>query len=183
MRREFVDLLQHQPGGAYEFLINPRNAKTINSIMGKNYTKDLKDFAKVIDAMDGIDTKKLGATLQKTEIDPLSQVVPGVDIKYASSQYRDRISSITMKVTRIISKMVDFRNKKQMDKAVFELLTDVDGMKKVSEAVANMDFKIKNPADVRKIVGLISEILPVYMYSSVKTAVSHKAEEIEQKIQ
>jgi len=182
-RREFVEVIKTQPGGAFNYLTNPKNASSINKIMGKGYSKDLKDFAKVIDAMNGIDIKKLGATIEHAELDWLAQKFPGISSKYASSQYRDRISNVVMKMTRLISKMVDYKNSKAMDQSVFELLTDRDGMKKVIDMTAKMDFKIDNPLKYKQLVGTIKEVLPVYMYTSVKTNVSHEAEKIEQKIQ
>ncbi len=182
-RREFIEIMKTQPGGAFSYLTNPKNASGINKIMGKGYAQDLKDFAKVIDAMNGIDIKKLGATIEQAELDWLAQKFPGVSTKYASSQYRDRISNPVMKMTRLISKMVDFRNKKSMDQSVFELLTDRDGMSKVNALVAKMNFKIDNPAKIKELVGTIKEILPVYMYTGLKTSVSHESEKIEQKIQ
>ena len=183
VRREFVENLKTQSGGAYEFMMNPRNKKVLNDIMGKGYTKDLKDFAKVIDAMHGIDVKKLGATINKAELDVIGKAAPGLDTKYVSSQWRDRISSPIMKLTRLVSKMMDYKTSKGMDKSVYELPTDRDGMKKVNEMVAKMDYKIDTPIKLEKIIGLIKETLPVYMYTGVKTTVSHEAEEIEQKIQ
>ena len=182
-RREFVEILKTQPDGAFNFLNNPKNAQLINKVMGKGYTQDFKEFAKVIDAMNGIDIKKLGATIEKAELDFVAQKLPGVSSKYLSSQIRDRISNIVMKITRITSKMLDFRNAKAMDRSVYELLTDRDGMQKVINAVAKMDFKIDNPAKINDIVGIIKETLPVYMYTGLKTSVSHEAEEIERKIQ
>ena len=183
VRREFVENLKSHPMGAYEFMMNPKNKKVLNQIMGDGYTTDLKDFAKVIDAMNGIDVKKLGATIDKAELDVVGKYAPGVDSKYVSSQIRDRISNIVMKITRIGSKMLDYKTAKGMDKSVFELLVDRDGMKKVNSAVAKMDFNIDTPVKIQEIVGLIKEILPVYMYAGGKTSVSHEAEEIEQKIQ
>jgi hypothetical protein len=70
-----------------------------------------------------------------------------------------------------------------MDQSVFELLTDRDGMSKVNALVAKMNFKIDNPAKIKELIGTIKEILPVYMYTGIKTSVSHEAEKIEQKIQ
>lgn len=183
VRREFVENLKSQPMGAYEFMMNPRNKKVLNDIMGKGYTQDLKDFAKVIDAMHGIDVKKLGATINKVELDAVGKIAPGLDAKYVSSQIRDRISNIVMKMTRLASKMLDYKTAQGMDRSVFELLVDRDGMKKVNAAVAKMDFNIDTPLKVKEITGLIKEILPVYMYTGMKTAVSHEAEEIERKIQ
>jgi hypothetical protein len=182
-RREFIEIMKTQPGGAFTYMMNPKNASAINKIMGKGYAQDLKDFAKVIDAMNGIDINKLGATIEQAELDWLAQKFPGISSKYASSQYRDRISNPVMKMTRLISKMLDFRNKKAMDQSVFELLTDRDGMKKVNGLISKMNFKIDNPAKIKELVGTIKEVLPVYMYTGMKTSVSHEAEKIEQKIQ
>lgn len=182
-RREFIEIIKTQPAGAFNYLKNPKNATAINKIMGKGYSQELKDFAKVIDSMNGIDIKKLGATIEHAELDWLAQKFPGISSKYASSQYRDRISNVVMKMTRLISKMVDYKNSKAMDQSVFELLTDREGMKKVNDLVAKMNFKIDNPLKYKQLVGTIKEVLPVYMYTSIKTSVSHEAEKIEQKIQ
>ena len=183
VRREFVESLKSQPTGAYEFMMSPRNAKVLNDIMGKGYTKDLKDFAKVIDAMNGIDVKKLGATLNKAEVDWVGRYAKGLDAKYVSSQLRDRISSVVMKMTRLSSKMLDYKTAQGMDRSVFELLVDREGMKNVIESVAKMDFTIDTPLKLKNITGVIKDVLPVYMYTGLKTSVSHEAEEIEQKIQ
>ena len=88
-----------------------------------------------------------------------------------------------MKLTRLVSKMMDYKTSKGMDKSVYELLTDREGMKKVNEMVAKMDYKIDTPVKLEKIMGLIKETLPVYMYTGLKTSVSNKAQEMEQKIQ
>ena len=183
VRREFVESLGKRPKGAYEFMTNSDNEVILNSIMGKGYTEDLKDFAKVIDAMQGIPVHKLSATMEATEVDYIGKYAKGLDAKYVSSQIRDRISSITMKMTRLTSKMLDYKTKQDMDRSVFELLVDRDGMKKVNAAVAKMDFNIDTPLKLKNITGVIKDVLPVYMYTGMKTAVSHEAEEIERKIQ
>jgi hypothetical protein len=56
-------------------------------------------------------------------------------------------------------------------------------MKKVIESVAKMDFNIDTPLKLKNITGVIKDVLPVYMYTGLKTSVSHEAEVIEQKIQ
>ncbi len=182
-RRAFVENLKTVEGGAFEFMMAEENRKLLNDVMGNGYTQDLKDFARVIDAMKGIDVNKLGATINKAELDVIGKAAPGLDSKYVSSQWRDRISSPIMKLTRLVSKMMDYKTSKGMDKSVYELLTDREGMKKVNEMVAKMDYKIDTPVKLEKIIGLIKETLPVYMYTGLKTSVSHEAEVIEQKIQ
>ena len=183
VRRSFVENLKKHDGGAFKFMTDPKNKKILNDVMGDGYTQDLKDFAKVIDAMKGIDVNKLGAVVNKAELDAVAKVIPGVDSKYASSQWRDRISSPIMKLTRIFSKMMDFKSGKAMDRSVYELLMDRDGMNKVRNAVARMGFKIDTPMKVQEITGLIKEILPVYMYTAEKTTTMDSADKAERKIQ
>ncbi|MEO1942920.1 MAG: hypothetical protein ABGY11_01340 [Candidatus Thioglobus sp.] len=182
-RREFIEILKGKPEGAYNYLANPKNAKVIDDIMGNGYSKDMEDFSKVIDAMSKMDISKLSAVVSKAELDPVGKRFGGLSMKYVSSQVRDRISNIVMKMTRIGSKMLDYKTEKSMDRGVFELLIDREGMKKVNAAVAKMDFNIDHPISIKELTGLMKEILPIYMYSSVKTSVSHEAEKIEQKIQ
>lgn len=182
-RREFVEILKDRPEGAYNYLMNPKNSKVINDIMGDGYSKDMQDFAKVIDAMSKMDVSKLSAVVNKAELDFVGKRFGGLSFKYVSSQVRDRISNMVMKMTRISSKMLDYKTEKAMDRGVFELLVDRDGMKKVNAAVAKMDFNIDHPVSIKELTGIMKEILPIYMYSATKTSVSTEAEKIEQKIQ
>lgn len=182
-RREFVEILKTKKEGAYNYLMSPKNAKVIDDIMGDGYQADMEDFSRVIDAMSKMDTSKLSAVVNKAELDPVGRRFGGLSMKYVSSQVRDRISNIVMKMTRLGSKMLDYKTEKAMDKGVFELLVDRDGMKKVIAAVSKIDFNIDHPVSIKELTGIMKEILPIYMYSASKASVSHEAEVIEKKIQ
>jgi len=183
LRRELVTFLGSQPSGAYKYLTNPANKYSIEKIMGKGYQKDLKELTEIMDLVRGIDITKLSTPVLKTATDPVSRVLPGVQLTYVTSQVRDRIANPLFRVFRIATKMSDFKIEKAANKAVFELITQPGQVKKVLNA-AN-DFVI-NPGykDLKEtFIGTLKETLPVYMYIGSKTGISHKAEEIEQKIQ
>jgi len=117
-----------------------------------------------------LDTKKLNSIVAKENTDIVSRFLPGVDLPYVQSNFRQQIIGMATKIFRIFSKMQTFKTQKTIDRQVYELLMDPDGMRKFMNATAGMKFGIK-PTDYRKLLGAMREIFPVYLYGGFKSSV------------
>jgi hypothetical protein len=96
---------------------------------------------------------------------------------------RDRISSKSMKVFRIMTRINQGRMKIKVDEQIKDILLNPQGLSKLSKAARAFDFKIDNPLKWKKISNIISETLPSYIYASSKPALLNEEEATKQKIQ
>jgi len=185
IQREFVEVSLESSGGAYKFITDPRHATTVRKVFKDNpeYVSQVKDLAKLSDAINKADVSTLSSLVLNERLDWLAAIMPGVDGNYAFSQLRDRISSDTMKAFRIMSRMNQAQTKAKVDAQIKEILLNPEGLAKLSKAAKTFDFKIDNPLKWKKIMNIISETLPTYVYTASKPALTREEEPTQQQIQ
>ena len=185
IQREFVETVITSKDGAYKFITSKTNETVVRKIFKDNpeYISQVKDMAKLGDAINKADVERLSSLVLNERLDWLATIMPGVDGNYAFSQLRDRISSDAMKAFRIMSRMNQAKTKAKVDDQIKEILLHPEGLAKLSKAAKTFDFKIDNPFKFKKIMNIIAETLPTYIYTSTKPAIIREEETTTQKIQ
>lgn len=178
IQRQFLDhIFNRTDGNALSFLTKPENSRIIKEVFGDTYIEDIKKISKLSDSMNAAQVGKYSSNLQASKLDWVSKLFPGLDLPYLSSQFRDRISSNIMKGTRILSKFKQEQFKIGVDEQLKEVLLDPDAVKKIANLAEVFEFKISNPVQLDKIMGVIGETMPGYMYGAGKVEVRERQEE------
>lgn len=178
IRAEVVNKAREFPDGGIEFLTNPKNAKVIDSLFGRGYRDSVKDLVRLSDAVNKADITRLGATVSRTELDALAKIVPGLDIPFVTSTLRDRISSVPQKAVRLLTRVNTSSLKTDTDKAIEELLLNPEGLKQLQNAAKTFDFKIQNPASLKRLKDTMSSVVPRYVYGGAKEAIMEQQEPV-----
>lgn len=176
VRREFLQQALDNPNGAVEYLASPRNKYLVEKMFGVGYQKKVNDLAKLTDALTKADLSRVGDAVTSAELDALAKVVPGLDIPYLSSNFRDRIASLPQKVIRVLSRVQTASLKNATDDAIANLLLDPDGLTKLQNAAKGMDLKNLTSGNKRKLLETIAEISPTYFYVAGKSGVDEERE-------
>jgi len=163
-----LDKARSSTTGGLDFIVDPKNKPKMDLIFGKGYQQEVKDFMVLSDALQRADVSKITSQIDQKNLDVLGQLVPGLDVPYVSSALRDRISSTTQKVIRIVSRAKTAQLRTDTDEALKQLLADREGLKKLQAIKNTMDFKVSNPLSLRKAVNIIGDVLPRYMYGAAK---------------
>ena len=171
IRSEFVDVARNSPNGAVDFLTNPRNKLAVEKVFGKTYINDVLDLAKLSDQVAKADVSRINTNVTTQELDALAKITPGLDIPYVASTMRDRISSTFQKGVRILTRINTARTKEATDDAFIQLLVDPDGIHKVRNAAKGMDFKINNPASMKKVVDALGDAIPRSIYGGTTVGI------------
>lgn len=178
IRREFIETASNNPAGAYDFIVNPRNNAAVTQIFGSSYIDAVKDIAKLSDKLKTADISKFNTMISTQDLDALAKVVPGLDIPYVTSTFRDRISSNVQKGVRLLTRWNTAKLKDATDTAFKELLLDPNGVAKLQNVAKTMDFSIKSPTDLKKIISSVGDTVPMYLYGGVKVGLEG-AEQVE----
>lgn len=177
LRAELFFMARNSKEGAVSFLTKERNKAVVDKVFGPQYANHVKQLAKLSDAIKIADVGNVTGLVTREELDMLARVAPGLDVPYLASTIRDRISSNTQKVIRILSRFQVKKGKDATDKAIEDLLLDPEGMAKLSKLVKEtekFDFSIEKPTDIRKLIGTFTEILPIYFYTSAKVGLQEE---------
>ena len=173
-RAEFISIARREGTSMYSFITDPKNSSVVKNLFGDDYIDNVKDIAKLQDAILAADVSKLAAVVGKEELDILRKVAPGLDVPYVSSQIRDRISSIPQKLIRIASRFQVAKGQEAVDEAIAKLLLDPDGLKQLRNAKGGFDIKLNTPEEFKNIKGAYTDILPIYFYVSTKTGIQEQ---------
>jgi hypothetical protein len=176
IRAELVDLARSNPGGALEFMSSPRNAKVYNEVFGPGYVSAVKDIFKLSDAINKADITKLSAVVERSELDALAKVVPGLDIPFVTSTFRDRIASLPQKIVRLATRVNTAQLGDATDKAIADLLLDPQGVKALQKTSKEIDFNVNNPVSVKKYLDRLKSLMPQYFYVGAKESTIQEAE-------
>ena len=180
IRAEIIDRARSNPDGGITFITDPKNARVFNQVFGPGYTSAVKDLVKMSDAIKKADIGRISAVIERAELDALAKVVPGLDIPFVTSTLRDRIASVPQKVVRLATRVNTSQLADSTDKALADLLLDPNGLKKLQSAAKEVDFNLNNPLSIKKFMGRIQDLLPIYFYSGAKTAVNEPAPQPQQ---
>jgi hypothetical protein len=169
LRAELAAKALDDPRGGVAFLQDPKNRAGIDSIMGNGYQESLMKISKLSDNLKKADIERLSLELEKSKVDSvgarLAQMgAPGLDVPYITSTIRDRISSPIQKGVRLLSRVNVARTQEQFDQQVMQLLTDPQGVKKLANVAQTMDFTIKNPVQLEKIMSTLFDSMPASVY-------------------
>jgi hypothetical protein len=178
IRAEIVQRARDFPDGGISFLTSPKNAKVINQMFGPGYRDAVKDLVRLSDAVNKANVDNLSATITRTELDALAKIVPGLDIPFVTSTLRDRIASVPQKAVRLLTRVQTANLKSDTDAAITELLLDPQGLKKLQNAAKTFDFKVENPASLKRLKDSISSTVPRYIYGGAKEAIMEQQEPV-----
>jgi hypothetical protein len=176
IRAEIVNTARNSSDGGVAFITNPKNAKVVNEVFGPGYSNAVKDVLKLSDAVNKADISKLSAVIEKAELDALAKIVPGLDIPFVTSTFRDRIASLPQKVVRLATRVNTAQLGDATDKAISDLLLDPRGVKALQKTAKEIDFSLNNPLSVKKYTNTLKSILPQYMYVGGKEATAQEPE-------
>lgn len=175
LRAELANKVLNNPQGAVSYLTDPRNKEGLRVIMGSGYQDALMKVGKLSDALSKVNTDKFMIELSKGQTDALGKLSPGLDVPFVTSTLRDRISSPIQKAVRILSRVNVARAQEQFDAMTLDLLLDPQGMQKLANVAEELDFKIKTPENLNKVVGTFFSSIPPAAYTSLQ--VSDKEQE------
>ena len=167
IRAEIASKAKQSNKGGLAYLTAPENKAALNTAMGVGYQERLKNIVKLSDAVRLANVDNLTVQLTLSQTDALGKLVGGLDIPFVASTVRDRISSNTQKAVRVLSRINVSSIKDKTDKQLMELFLDPEGVNKLSKVATELDFKIKNPVDLKRITDSFVNSLPAKTYISV----------------
>lgn len=176
IRAEIVNIARSNPDGGIKFLTDPKNARVVNEVFGPGYISAVKDVVRLSDAVRKADIGQISATIERSELDALGKIVPGLDIPFVTSTFRDRIASFAQKVVRIATRVNTAQLKDATDKAIADLLLDPQGVKALQKTAKEIDFNLNNPLSVQKYTERLKSLLPQYFYVGVKEGTTQQIE-------
>ena len=176
IRAEIVNKAREFPGGGLKFLSDPKNAKVINQVFGKGYQSAVRDLTKLSDAVNRANVDELSAVITRSSLDVLAKILPGLDIPFVTSTWRDRIASLPQKAVRIATRINTAQLKTETDKAISDLLLDPQGLQKLQNVARTLDFNINNPVSFKKFQDSLFSIIPRYGYGGAKEAIIQSTE-------
>ena len=170
LRLEVINLGRRNANGFMQYVMDPANKAGIEAVFGEAFQPSLRKLALFSDKVSAADISKLGVAIDRRELDALAQLKLGFDIPYLSSTLRDRISSNSQKVVRLLSKYNSSQLATATDEAIMELLLDPSGVQKLANTVTTIKFDLSNPVSLGKMADSLSRVLPRSFYTSGKTA-------------
>jgi hypothetical protein len=176
IRASIVNTARNSKEGM-ELLTNPKYATQIQDIFGKKYKDDLRRFMTLSDAINKGDTVQLTAKVDKSDLDALGRIVPGLDVPFVTSALRDRISSNFQKFVRIASRVNVRQFRDATDKQLADLLADPKELEKVINTAKTFNFKLDSKEAVLSVFEKFKEVLPIYFYAGTKEAIFDRVEE------
>lgn len=177
IRAEVVNKALNSTEGAITYLNNPANKAAIDAIMGTGYQEALRKIAKLSDNLKKADISKTMIEIDRSSVDAVGKIIPGLDIPYVTSTLRDRISSNVQKAVRLISRVNTTSLDKAYQEQVLQLLLDPNGVKKLANTATDLNFSITTPEQARKFVSGMLQSLPATAYTSMQSGKSETTEE------
>ena len=163
LRREIAQKAM-QSESAFGYLTSPANKNALNAAMGSGYQEKLQLIAKMADNLKKTNVDNLNIQLTQQQTDALGSVVKGLDIPFVTSTLRDRISSNTQKVVRLLSRINVSQIKDKADEQLISVLFDRNGVDKLAKMSTDLNFKIKNPLDLKKLQETFLNNIPSNVY-------------------
>lgn len=170
LRAELAQKAMTAPQGSLAFLTDKANQAGIEQLMGKGYRDSLMKIAKLSDSLKDANIDRLSLEMERSKLDAVGKVIPGLDIPFVTSTLRDRISSSVQKGVRLLSRVNTARMQESFDKQILELLVDPNGVKKLANVASDLSFKIKSPVDLNKVITTTLDSLPARTYISLEAS-------------
>ena len=178
LRAEVIALADDNPTGFMDYLTDPKNKDALDKAFGSAFQPALRKVGLLADKISKADISKVGVAIEKEDLDPLAKLVPGLDIPYVSSTFRDRITSLPQKVVRLMSRVNSARLLEKTDETIKELLLDPNGVQKLANVASDIDFSVDVSGRVKKLSNALADVMPRAFYTSGKTAVAAEEREL-----
>lgn len=178
LRAEVIALADDNPTGFMDYLMDPKNKDALDKAFGSAFQPALRKVGLLADKISKADISKVGVAIEKEDLDPLAKLVPGLDIPYVSSTFRDRITSLPQKVVRLMSRVNSARLLEKTDETIKELLLDPNGVQKLANVASDIDFSVDVSGRVKKLSNALADVMPRAFYTSGKTALAAEEREL-----
>lgn len=178
LRAEVIALADDNPTGFMDYLTDPKNKDALDKAFGSAFQPALRKVGLLADKISKADISKVGVAIEKEDLDPLAKLVPGLDIPYVSSTFRDRITSLPQKVVRLMSRVNSARLLEKTDETIKELLLDPNGVQKLANVASDIDFSVDVSGRVKKLSNALADVMPRAFYTSGKTALAAEEREL-----
>lgn len=178
LRAEVIALADDNPTGFMDYLTDPKNKDALDKAFGSAFQPALRKVGLLADKISKADISKVGVAIEKEDLDPLAKLVPGLDIPYVSSTFRDRITSLPQKIVRLMSRVNSARLLEKTDETIKELLLDPNGVQKLANVASDIDFSVDVSGRVKKLSNALADVMPRAFYTSGKTTVAAEEREL-----
>jgi hypothetical protein len=165
IQREYVN--QVFSNGGMKYLLDPANEKMVKTLFNEKQIKTFKNLSTLSDALKKIDIVDLNNKSVSNQVDPLAKILPGVTTQYGAAQIRDRVSSVGMKVIRILTHINQATLQRRLDKGVQDLLLHKD-IEKLNQWGQTYNWKQITPEGFSTLRNIISEMIPNYIHGSAE---------------
>ena len=177
--REYVkqvfDIGKKEKDGAMKFLLDPGNEKMLNTIFDKEQINVFKNLSKLSDSLKKINIGSLNAKAVAESVDPIQKILPGVTTQYGASQIRDRVSSVGMKIIRVVTHINQTKLQSKYDQAVIDLLLHPD-IKNLNVWGKKHEWKLTSKT-FESFKNIIAEMIPTYAHAAIETPVLNAFQE------
>lgn len=173
IRREIINEA-YTSGTGVQFFTEPKNQYVVDKIFGKGYVNHIKQVSKISDNISKLNIDKIPAVTIKQDLDAFGAYakelgLPGLDLPYVASNFRDRISSTTQKMIRLLSRVNTERVNNATRDQITKLLLDPDGLAEFNKVASSVNMNFNNPVSLRKISEAFADRVPLYAYQAGKT--------------
>jgi len=165
IQREYVN--QVFSNGGMKYLIDPANEKMVNTLFNEKQIETFKNLSTLSDSLKKIDIVDLNNKSVSNQVDPIAKILPGVTTQYGAAQIRDRVSSVGMKVIRILTHINQATLQKRLDKGVQDLLLHKD-IEKLNQWGQTYNWKQITPEGFNTLRNIIAEMIPNYIHGSAE---------------
>ncbi len=165
IQREYVN--QVFSNGGMKYLLDPANEKMVNTLFNEKQIETFKNLSTLSDALKKIDIVDLNNKSVAQQVDPVAKILPGVTTQYGAAQIRDRVSSVGMKVIRILTHINQATLQKRLDKGVQDLLLHKD-IEKLNQWGQTYNWKQITPEGFNTLRNIIAEMIPNYIHGSAE---------------
>ena len=188
LKAEFVNKAREFPDGGIAFLTDIKNKDVVEFLYGmkttegkqipgltyNSFRRSAEDILRLSDAAKTADISRINLQQDNKKLDAVGKALenlglPGLDLPFLASNYRDRITSLFQKGVRILSRVNERRTQDALNTEIDNLLFDPNGMQKLREVGNEIKFNFDNPVSIQRFVDTMTDVFPRYMYGTLIT--------------
>ena len=188
LKAEFVNKAREFPDGGIAFLTDIKNKDVVEFLYGmkttegkqipgltyNSFRRSAEDILRLSDAAKTADISRINLQQDNKKLDAVGKALenlglPGLDLPFLASNYRDRITSLFQKGVRIMSRVNERRTQDALNTEIDNLLFDPNGMQKLREMGNEIKFNFDNPVSIQRFVDTMTDVFPRYMYGTLIT--------------
>lgn len=188
LKAEFVNKAREFPDGGIAFLTDIKNKDVVEFLYGmkttegkqipgltyNSFRRSAEDILRLSDSAKTADISRINLQQDNKKLDAVGKALenlglPGLDLPFLASNYRDRITSLFQKGVRILSRVNERRTQDALNTEIDNLLFDPNGMQKLKEMGNEIKFNFDNPASIKRFVDTMTDVFPRYMYGTLIT--------------